>query len=254
MAISFRGGSTNSVINGGVLSITLSGIAGLAQDDVVVAFCMSSGGTGATPAGWTNIKLNQTLHPDSVCYKVMGASPDASVSFWDTGTTSDSGIGVALAFTGVDTANVQDATAAFVGTLDPASVTPVHDNAAIIVFSGEVGTTVDTTHGSITNFTVFGSPSASDTNSSTGGGAYNLLSGGAGVGINPAAWSLWSSTNDVGTWTVALRELVAVGQPYDLHEGGVQFVNPVHNGGYGLKIWRKAGELLLPPKRQLIWV
>lgn len=44
----------------------------------------------------------------------------------------------------------------------------------------------------------------------------------------------------------------AAGQPYDLHEGGVKFVNP-HHGGIGHRVFRKAGELLVP-ERPLIWI
>jgi hypothetical protein len=235
MAITFRGAAGGSVTNGGTVSIDLTAIAGLAQDDVVVLISRSSAGTGASVSGWTDIWKNQDATQSLVAYKVMGGVPDTSVSFWDTGGTSDSGAATALAFTGVDTATPLDVTAVKVSaTTDPPAIVPTSDDCAIVVLATSMVN--DATPGTMTNYNVQTAAAANDTNPTTAVGTYRILTGGAGASENPPTFSTFSST---AAWvaTVALRPAgVAVGQPYDLHEGGVPFINP-HSGGQNFQVW-----------------
>jgi hypothetical protein len=58
-------------------------------------------------------------------------------------------------------------------------------------------------------------------------------------------------SDDYSSVLIALEPAggAAAGQPYDLHEGGIPYVNPFH-GGQGWRFWR---ELLVPRKRGLIY-
>jgi hypothetical protein len=242
MAITFRGSANGTVIDGGTTSIDLTAIAGLAQNDVVVVHHRSSAGTGVDVSGWTRVFLNN-MDRDLVAYKVMGGSPDTSISFWDTGGTSDSGAAVAAAFTGVDTATPLDvASTSNVGT-DPPSIVPTSDDCAIVVMCS--ATVNDATPGTITNFTVQASAPANDTNPITAVSAYRILTGGAGGTQNPGQFSGLTIT---GGWssTLALRPAgIATGQPAVKRMGGVVGAN--YRSPFGM--WR---ELLLPPK--LRWI
>lgn len=222
----------------------------LQQGDVCVAMIASTGGTGATLSGWTNIFLNQGGGQNSLSYKVQGATPDeASPGSWDTGTTSDSGASVVLAFSGVDTVTPLDVTSVSSTTNDPGAITPTSNDCAILVFGFD--TALDTTPGSITNYSTPVAAQGNDTNDVSVAGCYRILTGGAGSSENPAAFSGWTFAGaSQRTYTVALRP--AAGQPYDLHEGGIKFVNP-HMGGQNFQVWRKALNGLFVPPRKLVY-
>jgi hypothetical protein len=251
VAITYVGEAEVAVIDGGVITLSLTGIAGLAQDDIVLAVCFGSGGTAITPSGgWTNIELNGTY---SSCYKIMTSSPDTSITFHDPGASTASGTAIALALRGVDTTTPLDGVtptvAATSGVPDPAAIVPASDDCAIVAMAGNFG--LDASVGTISDYTTI--DITSDDNSDTASAiAYRILTGGAGVSQNPAAWSTWASSN-YRVATVALRPAAATGQPTAKRMGGVEFVQSFRRG-QNSNLWRKAAELLLPPRPSIIRV
>lgn len=247
MAITLVGiNTTATVTNGG--TVTLNMPTGVAENDVVVIFAGGSNSPGSTPSTWTEIEINEDVNT-VLAYKVMGASPDSNVSFWDTGGTSDSGAALAMAFRGVDTANVLDVAvvSGTTGSSDPPAIVPTSNDTCICVFGTDYRADPgDSSPGSITNY--LPSPttvaSANDNADTVVAGAYRILSGGAGASENPGNWSTWSITGDAYAVTIALRPLVATGQPYAKRVGGVKFVG--NRAGQNTNLWRKAGELFLP--------
>lgn len=198
-----------SVTNGGTATVDLTTIAGLAQDDIVLGFCFSTGGTRANPSGWTEIQSDTNVGAGSgqvqCSYKIMGASPDTSVSFWDSGTTADSTAALAFAFRGVNTAspiNTSAETETGAGNNpDPPSVTPGVDNCCIVIFACGFG--LDTSVGTVTNYThpTNDTITANDNNDSTVAGAYRILTGGSGVPEDPGSWNSWAN---MANWSVTI--------------------------------------------------
>lgn len=120
MAISLVGSAENSAINGGDVTVDLSGL-GLQQNDlVIVAYAI--GDTDlidfdmaiVSPTGYTEIAdLNAQDARDvnmGVFWKLMGATPDTSVVVDGQGGTNASVAAVVLAFRGVDTTTPMDVT------------------------------------------------------------------------------------------------------------------------------------------------
>lgn len=260
MAITFVGSATGSVIDSGTVTIDLTAIAGLAENDIVVVFGQSSSGTPATPSGWTTI-YNLTARANGIFYKIMSGSPDTSVSLWDVGAGfGHSGTGIAMAFRGVDTSTPLDvayqrANITSPDAPDPPSITPTSDNCCIVVFGGDIA--LDGSVGTITDYSVPVTITSDDDNDATCAVAYRILTGGAGVAEDPGAFSTWATTFATAA-TLALRPAAAAGQPYDLHEGGVKFVNP-HHGGQNFQVWRtmlgwrkSLAGVLMPPKPRIL--
>lgn len=221
MTIAFRGSATGSVIDGGVLSINLTGIAGLAQNDVVVIFALSTSGTAANPSGWTSLQVFNDgggAHI-STAYKIMGASPDTSVTYWDTGSTSNSGCAVALAFSGVDTTTPIDVTTTVLNDVtgsaaapNPPAITPTSANCAIVIFGGETNPFggVDASRGTVASYSTPVNATSTDSASAGVSGAYRILTGGAGSAENPAAFSTWATASFSLSATIALRPTAAI--------------------------------------------
>lgn len=258
MAITFRGSATGTVANGGTVSINLTGISGLAQNDIVIAFGLGSSGTSANPSGYTAIHdaavtgLNARLS-----YKIMTASPDTSISFWDTGTNAHSGTGIALAFTGVDTSTPQDVATVEVATSDntsrhPSAITPTSDNCCVVVLSAAGGNGLDTAPGSITSYATTVTTSSDDDNDTVCAGTYRILTGGGGSPESPANWDAWLGTNITGScsYTLALRP-AAEGQPAVKRMGGVRFGGDRRSGGGFSSLWRTG--LILPWRTRLVY-
>lgn len=258
MAITFRGSSTNFVGNGGTVTVDLTTISGLAQNDIVLAFGVGSSGTSANPSGYTAIHdaavtgLNARLS-----YKIMTASPDTSISFWDTGTAANSGAGIAMAFTGVDTTTPQDVATDELATSDansrnPGSVTPTSNDCCIVVFSATGHTGGDTAPGSITSYATTVTVSSNDDNDCTAAATYRILTGGAGSPEAPADWDAWATTNVTGScsYVVALRPSVS-GQPAAKRMGGIRFGGDYRSGGAGRSLWRTG--LILPWRTRLVY-
>jgi len=139
--ITYVDGVTGSAIDGNNVTLTLSGIVGLAEDDIVVIFGgFDRNAAPAMPAGWTTI-FNYWAgdHRLMSCYKIMGASPDTSVTMPGSGDSRDATTYVASAFRGVDTTTPMDATPVMDEDLTatapatPPQITTVTANAMLVV-------------------------------------------------------------------------------------------------------------------------
>ena len=241
MAITFVGSATGTVINGDILTVSLTGIAGLAENDIVLAFGSSNSDPAITandPSGYTSIDFTAGgagLFVGYLSYKIQTSTVDTSLTFWDTGTTADSGTAIAMAFRGIDTTTPLDVTTVELGsglgtTFDPSAITPVNNNACIVIFGA--GSAVDSSIGTVASYTqpTAHTATSSDTNSTTIAAAYRILVGGAGSPEDPAAWSTWTQVSGPSVmYTVALRPFVATGHPAAKRMGGVRFVGGFRN-------------------------
>lgn len=118
-----QGGTTNFALPGG-----------LAQDDVVVYYAAADGGIPALPTGYTNIRTDNSAVDSRIAYRIMGATPDSTI------TGLDGGADVAHSVTvlrNVDTADVveADAVADTTNVPNPPAVTTANDGCAILALA-----------------------------------------------------------------------------------------------------------------------
>lgn len=227
----------NNVINGLTNTLDLTLITGLAQGDIVLAFCASSAGTQATPSGYTNLHTHAVSGLQAnLSYKIQTSSVDTSISFWDTGGSGDAGVAFARAFRGVDTADPFAATtieaSGTTTTPDCGAITPAVDNAAIVLFAAMTGNDSPTHPANYT--TLADDEIGSDTNDISGASNFRILSGGGGASENPAAYGSWVPTAQWVAYTVALRP-GPEGQPFYLRESSIESAwNGPWTGGWKL--------------------
>jgi hypothetical protein len=217
MAITYVGGVTAKVADGGNPSADLTSISGLAQDDVVLG-CVgvprnTQGGTSSS--GYTQLaQIDQsTVCRNTVFRKVMGATPDTAFVGVGSANAADAVIVHVRAYRGVDTSTPEDATSTTVGANstnpDPASITTVTNGARVVVFAVsnvlDAATTIPSGYGNA------GADNQADTRPMTIGGA-DIDKATAGA-EDPPSWTNWNTAN----WaciTVALRPAgAAAGQP-----------------------------------------
>jgi hypothetical protein len=202
MAITFVGSATGSAINGLNVTVDLSGIA-MQEGDVAV---LVAGNLGILPtepgaSGWTVSYGDTTAR--IVAYKLMGATPDASVTCTGPGTTTSAATAVVEVFRGVDAAILDaDITTADDSSTNPDSpaITTVTDGA--IVISAVTGTVSDTSVTAPSGYNNGVSINASDTVSSTSAMAWQEQ---ATAGVeNPPSWTTFSFSS-WASFSVALR-------------------------------------------------
>jgi len=189
MAISHVGGTTNAQANGGDPVLTLSGIAGLAQDDlVIISFGIGdSDGVDFTMAvltgtGWTKRQdlFANDLQQASLgtFWKFMGASPDTSVTLDGLGGTNAACAAACIAFRGVDTTtpfDVADTTATGINSYiaNPGSINWTTAGAWTVIAGASAHTNGAVTYTMPTGYTTNPqSVGANDTNDITVGIAY----------------------------------------------------------------------------------
>ncbi len=225
MAIAFRGSATGSGSNGANFAVTLSGISGLAEGDlVIVAFAMGENinvnmRALVTSPGWTyvtDLYSDDTQDTNLAVYaKFMGATPDASVTLTGTSILTTANSAVAMAFSGVDRTRPFDVTPTTATGIDtvlanPPAIIPVTTGAAVVAIGGGGhlnGSAV--TYGGPANYTTnFVTLAANDTNDSVVGMGYNLSPTIGGGGEDPGAFT-YSTTDSVNySWaavSIALR-------------------------------------------------
>lgn len=119
MAIAIRGAAVSTAVRGnsGDVTVDLTGITGLAQNDIVLVGHLigstsdeSANLTIVTGTGWTEGHVANAYGSSTqrtslgLHYKFMGATPDTSITLKNTtGGTDGGGYGIAMAFSGVDT-------------------------------------------------------------------------------------------------------------------------------------------------------
>lgn len=212
--ITFVGSASDTTTNGGTNTITLPG--GIAQNDIIVTACHSTGGTVATPSGYTLVhndsNINGTVNQGGVFYKVQTATPDTSISFWDSGGTSEATSAVAFIFRGVDTGTPLDgvtpgeAEGAQSGVNGP-SVTPNSNNACVVVVNMNNHTAAPTAGPTDYTTPTIWSVLGDDTNDSTCAMAYRILVGGEGASEDPGGFTTGggSGSSDAYAVTLVLR-------------------------------------------------
>lgn len=222
--ITFVGSAVANSIDGSNITLSLSSLTGLAQNDIVIACsCYTNNGTTTesmmepTSNDYTLAALVQATDAGGLYagYKLQGVSPDTSLTF--TGSNAGayrSSAACALAFRGVNQTTPLDvtpttSTVTAPSSPDPPSITPTSNNCCIVAIGGSTSGTGDASPGSITDFlpspvvTTFGD----DNQDATIGAAYRILTGGSSVAQNPAAFSTWATTfaGLVAAITIALR-------------------------------------------------
>jgi len=221
-AISYVGGATIGTSGVSTVNLSLTALTGgsgsVPQPGDVVFILNTIGGTtdlnlGVTaPTGYTelfDLYGNDTYDVNfSLSYKVMGSTPDTSVTC--TGTTGATAVTcLAYVWRGVDTSTPLDVTSTSATGIDLAipdapAITPVTQGAMVLAFGGSSGydTAVTVPTGYSNGVHIAGTDTTNDAVSTA---AAKLWSGSGAE--NPAVWGGWTtSTNN--TWiaaTVALR-------------------------------------------------
>lgn len=216
MAISIVGTAQGgSSLNGGDVTLTFD--VALQQNDVVILWGGHSHAAAGdvTPAvgpsttGYTAIKVFDdptNAEPSfGVWYKVMGATPDATVVGQGNGAGTDSTAYGCVSLRGQDLTTLQDAVATFAGPTSSTNpngpaITTVTDNAWIITTAGSQMN--DVSRGSVSGYTILAGGTANDTRAFSTDAAYLVKS--PPNADDPAAWSTWNT----GVWytvTIAIR-------------------------------------------------
>ena len=255
MAIALRGTpQVGSAANGGDVTLTFD--VALQQGDVVIVY----GGTvrtlagnpegGPSTEGYTEIAYNSLINYNSfgAWYKVMGASPDATVvcrgSLASAGATAYG----CYALSGVHAA-VQDQTVTQVGPItngvpDCGSITTQTDNAWVIAVASQASGSFDATPGTISGYENQYTTYADDLYDYTIAGA-TLLKASAGA-EDPAAWSSWatSASQRYYAYTIAVKPAGAAGNARQVKVNGAwkTISSPMVkvNG-----VWRAASSLMV---------
>jgi hypothetical protein len=225
MAISYVGGkgAGSAGQGGGSISLTTgltggSGGAPLEGDLVVVTVSV---GTQArqptiaisTPSGYTPLTAQRTTATTydtnvQTCYKVMGSTPDTSVTIPASGNIADGISYVIQVFRGVDTANPMDVTPTYAtgsgvtAAPDPAAITPTTAGAWIVCCGGAAANAGGTMTASyLTNFLAY---NGADTNDALIGCGY--YTGWTSGSYDPAQFTGFANANNSwGATTLALR-------------------------------------------------
>ncbi|MFZ9959157.1 MAG: hypothetical protein ACO3GP_02100 [Candidatus Limnocylindrus sp.] len=188
----FVDGTTASATNGGDVTIDLTNITGLAENDfVIVIGNRASSTTGVAPttssSGWTQLATgtsnNTNATGSTVWYKVMGATPDTSFVVQGSGGANDSTCGIVLAFRGLDATTKIDATttsASATGTKFPTftSITSsANDRVLILIGAAAAGTTGVLTYNIPADYDGGLENAGNDTHDSLTGMAYKIVYG-----------------------------------------------------------------------------
>lgn len=227
-AVTYVGDAQNVVDNGADVTVDLSTITGLAEDDLVILvggipdddrvdFTMAL----VSASGWT--KEADLFADDTdgaslgVWYKFMGATPDTSVTVDGLGGVDTDTVAVAMAFRNVDTAGPFDVSSVISEEIntslpDPRSIDHSGDAGVVVVVAATNAHTsaVDTCTPSASYQTNFAQQAASD---STDGGVYIGYNTSPSDPEDPAQWTCTNSdttNNSNAVVTMALKPTAAV--------------------------------------------
>jgi hypothetical protein len=205
MAISLitGGALTGAVNNGGAVTLTFP--AGVLQDDVVYVCSGIDGTPTIATSGYTAVSnVTSSNQQTWVWRKIMGATPDTSVTINGTGQPQDAHTVVALILRGVETSQPEDAasTTASGSSTNPdnPAITTVFNRAWVLAFASS--RVLDSTITAPSGYTNQTNIAQTDTNPSTTGVATKEITT-AGT-EDPPSWTDWAT----GTWgaiTVAVR-------------------------------------------------
>lgn len=198
--------------NGADRTITLPT---LSAGDLVLAW---GGFTNATPTPGLSAPTDFTTIVDQVSgnhrawfgYKIMGGTPDATLTCTGSGDVADGVSYNAFCFTGADTGTPMDNTPVVLAgsgiNPDASAITVVTDQAWVVVMVS--GSSIDTAGIAITNYTYVAGVAGNDNTDATASGYYR---GPLGTGSeNPGAATGWTMGDFVAV-TVAIRPAGAAG-------------------------------------------
>jgi hypothetical protein len=180
----------------GSSSLSLTGISGLAEGDVVVA-CLSddSNTVSVTSSGWTTIASGNTNSVQHVfAYKVMGATPDTSITVSNTIDAL-----TATAFRDVEYESISAVLSDAGSTVDvPPSATVTQDGSIVLILAclDDDGSTISSPS---TGYTVAAE------NGRSGGSNAQMYKTGVSTGTESPSSYTWSSPDDQICATVVLK-------------------------------------------------
>ena len=218
-------GSTEQYISGlatpsfvgsatGNSTLSLTGITGLQEGDLVVIFAADDNSATLNSTGWTT--LAETFAGDIghvIAYKVMGATPDTSVSFSGTGAST------ATAWRDVEYGSIGTIVQNGVSTtIDPSSIAVTLDNSVVLVLAAldDRGSATVTT--APTGYTV--GPTAFDD-----GGCAQLYKTGVSAGTEDPSTLTWSLSDAVISYTLLLKPAASFG---NFKNSGIWNLNAVY--------------------------
>lgn len=122
----------SATAQGGTSSFSLPG--GLQENDVVVYFATADSGTPSTPSTYTQIISDNSSVDSKVAYKVMGATPDTTITGLDSGADVAHSV---VVFRGIDTSDVLEtsATASSTNVPNPPNITTLEDGCLILALA-----------------------------------------------------------------------------------------------------------------------
>ena len=232
MAISFVGSVSGAAADAGAITLDLTTIAGLAQNDLVIvaySICVAADvDVAMTTSGYTEVAdlySDDTLDSNlGVFRKFMGASPDATAVTTSPGGTQAACAAVAMAFRGVDTStplDVASTTATGVNTFhpDPPSIDWSTAGTWVVIAGGNghtltSGWTYTFPTGYTTNAVNTGIDDNTVGNSTTAGMGYKSAPADP---ENPGVMTQAGSDSASFSWaavTMALRSAAGTGQPH----------------------------------------
>ena len=206
MAVAIAGTlATGSINNGQNFNINMP--AGIAAGNLVVVFVCGTAeaNLGTSSSDWTT--LGPWDSSNSTCrinlfWKIMPASPDASIAITGVGGATNSNCGIAVGFSGHDATTPIDTTPAT--TLNgsgnnptPPAYTPLTNNSMMLIFVGDVSGTGDaavTMPTTPSTFTAMGAVTVADNNDATAIGGRLLLSGQRDTLQTIGAFGSWTAT------------------------------------------------------------
>ena len=226
--ITFVDSTSNSAVNGGDVVVDLTDIADLAEDDIVIlSYAIGDNDDGdftmaiSSGAGWTKIADLYSNDSDEtnlgVFWKIMGATPDTTVTVDGLGGSDASTTAVAMAFRGVDQTTPLDVTTTTATGINSVLANPPsidHNGSTgtivVAVGAGAHGGGVQTYTGGAGYTTNFATIGANDTTDSTIGMGHSLSPSDP---EDPPVFAFSGSDGTTLSWcaaTVALRAAAAV--------------------------------------------
>lgn len=233
-------GGSGSGVSAGDLVVVGVGFGGTGVGSPSVAITTPSGHTALTPQYATSATYD-TAH--GVSYKIMGGTPDASVTIPPSTNTAWGGSYVIHVFSGVDATTPMDVAAVYALASsvanpkpNPPAITPTTAGAWIVAIGHAATSSAPATFGSSDLSGFLSSYGDDSTDSEVGGGYYSSWTSGAfdpaaftGGGGSASANQSWAAT------TLALRPASTGG--YTLTADGGSFA--ITGGAAGLRVSRR---------------
>lgn len=182
---------------GGQNDFSITSPSGLQQDDLLIAWegffnFNSTGAGGPIDAGWTQL-YNSNDGSLGVWYRIVGASPPASVMFTGTGTTTILATAGLIALRGADAGTpINSSATGTSGAPNPPSVTTNRSNSWVVVIGGDPSN--DSTPGTVSGYSNSTSVNVHGISTDHTSAIATKLIATGGTLENPAAWSSWATS------------------------------------------------------------